>query len=171
MFSRKLSQIYLKAVVKPLAGSKGQKGGVLKEFEFRVEGKPVGKARPRFARMGDGVKTYTPKTTRDYERMIGEGFLSQGGTVFEHKYLSVRITAYFPIPKSTRKAERLLMETGYVPYDKKPDCDNLAKSVLDGLNGVAWIDDKQVVSLKVKKYYGVEAAVVVNIREVYIDDN
>jgi crossover junction endodeoxyribonuclease RusA len=32
------------------------------------------------------------------------------------------------------------------------DVDNVAKSVLDGLNGVAYEDDNQVVELLVRKY-------------------
>lgn len=34
----------------------------------------------------------------------------------------------------------------------KPDCDNIAKAVLDALNGVAFDDDSQVVTLVVRKY-------------------
>ena len=36
---------------------------------------------------------------------------------------------------------------------KKPDVDNVAKSVLDALNGVAWLDDSQVVRLEISKSY------------------
>ena len=35
----------------------------------------------------------------------------------------------------------------------KPDTDNIAKSILDALNGIAYKDDKQVVTLSVKKRY------------------
>ena len=37
---------------------------------------------------------------------------------------------------------------------KKPDCDNIAKIILDSLNGIAYADDKQIISLSVEKYYG-----------------
>ncbi len=40
----------------------------------------------------------------------------------------------------------------YVP--KKPDCDNIAKIILDALNGLAYDDDAQVVKLYVEKRYG-----------------
>jgi hypothetical protein len=33
------------------------------------------------------------------------------------------------------------------------DCDNIAKTVLDALNGVAYNDDKQIIQLEVGKYY------------------
>ena len=142
----------------------------MKEFEFEVEGIPKGKGRPRFARKGNFVRAYTPKTTHDYEHHIAETYVYKGGTAFDYPYLGVYIIAYFPIPKSTRKADRLLMETGCVWHNKKPDTDNVAKSVLDALNGIAWNDDKQVVSLKVKKYYGKVPKVIIKIKEIENDN-
>ena len=140
----------------------------MKDFEFVVEVTPKAKARPRFVRRGRFVQTYTPKTTLDYEKKIAEEYLLQGGTVFDYPYLEMAIIAYFPIPKSTRKSERLLLETECVPYDKHIDLDNLAKAVMDAVIGVAYIDDKQIASLKVKKYYGKVGRVVVRIREIEV---
>ena len=37
---------------------------------------------------------------------------------------------------------------------KKPDCDNYAKIVQDSLNGIAWVDDAQIVRLEVLKLWG-----------------
>jgi len=48
----------------------------------------------------------------------------------------------------------------------KPDTDNIAKSILDSLNGIAYKDDKQVVRLKVDKYYAEIPSVSVEIKEV-----
>lgn len=140
----------------------------MKEFTFTVEVTPKAKARPRFVRRGKFVQTYTPKTTLDYEKKIAEEYLLQGGTVFEYPYLEMAIVAYFPIPKSTRKSDRLLLETECVPYDKHIDLDNLAKAVMDAVIGVAYIDDKQIASLKVKKYYGKMGRVVVKIKEIEV---
>lgn len=140
----------------------------MREFEFTVYTKPKAKARPRFVRRGSYVTTYTPKTTLDYEHEIAEGFLLQGGTVFDYPYLEMSITAYFAIPKGTKKSERLLLETECVPYDKHIDLDNIAKSVCDALNNVAYTDDKQIASLKVKKFYGRESRVVIKIKEIEV---
>lgn len=41
-------------------------------------------------------------------------------------------------------------ETAHI---KKPDLDNMAKSVLDALNGLAYIDDSQIYSLTLFKTY------------------
>ena len=141
----------------------------MKDFEFIVETLPKAKARPRFARRGKYVHTYTPKTTQDYERLIAEQFLAQGGTVFDYPYLEMSVTAYFPIPKSTRKAEKLLYSTGNVPYPHKPDTDNLGKSIADALNKVAYLDDRQIVFLKVKKFYGTVPKIIIKIREIEVN--
>jgi len=39
------------------------------------------------------------------------------------------------------------------PHVGKPDCDNLAKSVCDALNGILWDDDRQICRLVVEKWY------------------
>ena len=48
---------------------------------------------------------------------------------------------------------------------KKPDCDNIAKICLDALNGLAYVDDSQVVCLSVSKMYAKEPKVVISLFE------
>ncbi len=48
-------------------------------------------------------------------------------------------------------------------YMHKPDSDNIAKIILDGLNGIAYIDDNQVTKLKVNKIYGIKSYIKVKI--------
>ena len=56
------------------------------------------------------------------------------------------IEAYSPLPESRPK--RVQSE----PFTVKPDADNIAKLVLDALNGYAYADDKQVVRLTTIKH-------------------
>ena len=58
------------------------------------------------------------------------------------------------------------MMDGLVPHTKKCDCDNLAKSILDSLNGIAYDDDSQVCRLIVEKIYGENPRVEVKLKEV-----
>ena len=111
---------------------------------FDVFGKVSGKGRPRFTR---GGHAYTPKGTRDYEMAIREAFENAPGRPQEpfSGPIAVCIITYRQLPKSTPKS--VCSE----PDTHKPDIDNVAKIVLDALNGVAWEDDAQVVSLKVLK--------------------
>ena len=50
----------------------------------------------------------------------------------------------------------------------KPDTDNIAKSILDSLNGIAYKDDKQIIRLTVEKWYAEVPNVTVEIKEVWI---
>ena len=65
----------------------------------------------------------------------------------------VLIRAQFEIPKSWTKAKKLQAEQREI-YPGKPDIDNVAKIVLDALNGVVFEDDAQVHALRVFKAYG-----------------
>ena len=53
------------------------------------------------------------------------------------------------------------MENHSLRPAKKPDCDNIAKSILDGLNKIAFHDDTQITTLIVTKYYTTEEPYVV----------
>lgn len=133
--------------------------------DFIVEGKPVGKGRPRFRRMGNFVQTYTPAATADYEKMVRLRFQNAGGQITE-KPVKIEIVAFFAPPKSMRKREKAEMLVNRILPMKKPDCDNIAKIVLDALNKIAYKDDSQVIELSVKKLYSESAKVCVHIEEI-----
>ena len=73
--------------------------------DFEIEGKPVGKGRPRFKRMGNFVQTYTPEKTADYEKLVRLRFQNAGGVITE-KPVRIKIVACFAPPKSTRKRDK-----------------------------------------------------------------
>lgn len=117
-----------------------------------VPGTPQGKARPRFSRKSGTV--YTPHKTVMYERKVAAAYKEEGGKKYAAGcYVKVLIRAFFPIPKSWSKAKRERALAGEIRPDKKPDIDNIQKVVLDGLNGIAYDDDKQVVYIACKKEY------------------
>lgn len=131
-------------------------------------GKPKGKARPRFVRTGNFVRTYNTKATVDYEELVKKSFKEQlGRTYITNESLdseiSVRITAYFKPNKSMSKKLKEEVIKHKIGYTHKPDCDNIAKIILDALNGLAFKDDNQITELKVFKIYGEEDKVEVEI--------
>ena len=133
--------------------------------DFEIEGKPVGKGRPRFKRMGNFVQTYTPEATKEYEKLVGMRFQNSGGVITD-KPVKIEIVAFFTPSKSTRKKDRIEMLANRILPMKKPDADNIAKIVLDALNKIAYVDDSQVIELVVKKRYAAEAKVSVHIEEI-----
>ena len=128
-----------------------------------IPGKPVGKARPRFRRAGFKVITYTPDESKKKE--VARIYKQSIGVLYTDITLRVRILAKFPIPESWSKKNKDRALKGEIKPNKKPDLDNIAKIILDGLNGVAYTDDKQVTSLEIEKVYSDTPCVVVYIAE------
>ena len=49
---------------------------------------------------------------------------------------------------------RPMAALAYRPHTQKPDCDNIAKAICDGLNRIAWADDRQICAVKISKAWG-----------------
>lgn len=120
-------------------------------IQFAVPGQPQGKGRARVGRVGKHVRMFTPEKTVAYEGLIALAAQDAmaGAPPLEGP---VKVTAFatFAIPASwskKRKAEARF-HTG------KPDADNIAKAIGDGLNGILWRDDSQVAICIVAKVYG-----------------
>lgn len=127
-------------------------------MEFEVNIRPHGKQRPRVCKNGI---TFTPKKTLDNEKLIRLAFIQSKCNKLEGN-LNVEITAIFAPNKSETKKNKALQITG-IPYNKKPDIDNICKEVLDALNGMAWNDDASVVKLSGEKRYGSEDKLIIKI--------
>lgn len=133
-------------------------------YEFEVEGKIIGKERPR-VNMNTGM-VYTPNKTKDYEFLIQQYFKMKYPRVSEIQgRVSVEIIAYMSIPKSTSKKNRELMLNNEISPTKKPDVDNIAKSILDAMNRFIIHDDNQVSKISVEKRYGEVEKVKIKIEE------
>ena len=124
------------------------------KVEFCVYGEPVAKARPRVRRMSQGnVVAYTPKKTADYEEYIRLAYKEAGGEMFPDEPLRLEVECDMGIPSSVSKKKFMDMNEGRIRPTKRPDIDNLVKTVLGAGNGVIYRDDKQVVELSVIKKY------------------
>lgn len=133
-------------------------------YKFIAFGAPVPKGRPRFNRKA-GI-AYTPRETQIYEKEVQAYFLMQ----YPHhkvldKPLAVSIDAYFEPPKSTSNRVKAQMYAGEIRHAKKPDADNIIKSICDALNGVAYVDDGQIVCVSCRKLYSDKARCEVTITE------
>lgn len=133
-------------------------------LRFEIAGDPVGKARPRFTRSG---RAYTPAKTVNYENLVKLSFTETIGYYVPSKEpVRMLIRAYYSIPKSTPKKKLPDMLEGRIMPTKKPDADNIIKSVADALNGIAYHDDAQIVSVLCEKLYSDRPRVEV---ELFID--
>ena len=116
--------------------------------KFSIPGPAQAKQRPRINRQTGRV--YTPNATHKYEKLVKECYGDRH--FFDEQYISVKITFKFTIPKSYSKAEYYEALVGDI-RPKKADIDNYIKSVLDGLNGVAFTDDRYICHLEAEKIY------------------
>ena len=113
-----------------------------------------GKERPRASMIGGHAHIYTPKKTKDFEKKIAREFLAAGGEKLG-KDIPIRLTViiFHGVPKSYSKKKRAACLNHDTRPIKKADIDNVCKCIMDGLNGVAYEDDTQIVSLIAYKYW------------------
>ena len=133
---------------------------------FVVLGPPQGKGRPKASSRGGFVRMYTPAATRQYEEKIAwSAVLARADWPVLETPISLRVVAHHPIPISwSKRKQQQALQGDLVPG--KPDLDNVAKAVLDALNGVIYLDDKQVVRLVAEKKYSFDPRVEVYVHEV-----
>lgn len=103
---------------------------------FVVPGEPVSKARARFTNYRSPGRVYTPEKTLTAERNVRAAYVAAGGRLDPSTDLAYGVIAHF-----------------YCGTRQRRDIDNMAKLILDGLNGVAWPDDVQVLELTLQKTF------------------
>lgn len=134
---------------------------------FTVPGKPLAWAR---ARTHNG-KFYTDPVRRSSKVQIGTlAKLAMGRRQPFVGAIVLTVRAYFAVPKSWPKWMQKAALAQQVHPTIRPDGDNLLKQVGDALNGVAWLDDCQVISAAVHKHYGEEARTEVEVFEVITEE-
>ena len=130
---------------------------------FEIE--PVEQARPRATRMGRGIRLYDPKKVSVYKKQLA--MMCQ----FQYKQapltgpLKVELNFFRHVQSSLSKKERALRLSGSHRPVVKPDTDNYIKSTLDGLNGLLWEDDNQIVDLVAHKYYSDKPRVEIEVKQ------
>lgn len=110
-----------------------------KSFTLKLPFKPKAKGRPRAGKYG----MYTDKATREYENLVKETWVVAGAPKFDGP-VTLTLTfhkSHIDVTVSEASEESSL----------RGDVDNYVKSLMDGLNGVAYDDDGQVVNLKAFK--------------------
>ena len=132
---------------------------------FTVDGDPVPKGRPRFARRGQFVQTYTDAKTIDYETHVAmRARHAIGATKPLEGALSVFLYLRYTVPASYSKKRKEACLRG-VEYPKRIDIDNVYKSITDAMNGIVYLDDSQIVEAHIKKVYAEESGANIMVQE------
>lgn len=110
-------------------------------FLFNIA--PLAKGRPRsFIQRGRLIVT-TPPATRVFERTVAQLAKAQHKGPPIEGPLYVACDFFIEKPKSVKRRYPSVA----------PDVDNYAKAALDALNGIVWMDDSQIVDLRLCKRY------------------
>jgi Holliday junction resolvase RusA-like endonuclease len=119
-----------------------------------IPGPAVAKGRPKFAVHGGRARAYTPAKTMRYEQLVAHAAgLAMNGAAPAECAVVVSVTAYLAVPKSYSKRKTADALAGVLRPTTKPDVDNYLKIALDGLNGIAFRDDAQVICASVSKQF------------------
>jgi Holliday junction resolvase RusA-like endonuclease len=113
------------------------------DYVIEIAMDPVAKGRPRMGALGN---VFTPKKTRDAEdamRWMVASSLAKRSTPLFDGPLDVNVQFTFAAPKSLKRRSHTV----------RPDLDNLIKG-LDALNGLVWVDDSQIQTIRATKHYG-----------------
>lgn len=97
---------------------------------FEIPGEPVSKSRARFTKRGSKTVAYTPEKTKQGEERVAWAYRAAGGTLDPDTEVAYAVHAQFFNGTMQRR-----------------DVDNMLKLILDGLNGIAYPDDTQVLEV------------------------
>lgn len=122
---------------------------------FVVPGQPVAKGRPKVSTAGGFSRLYTPAKTVSYEGLVAHSAsVAMAGTAPIEGPVSASLDIVMQVPASWSKKKQLQAVAGQIRPTTKPDADNVIKAIFDGMNGVVWRDDVQVVDFSGRKRYG-----------------
>ena len=120
-----------------------------------IPGKPFAKQRARATRQG---RMYTPAETVAFESIVRQIAVEQFAQPLVGPVRVVVVATFVPAESWSQKKRVAHMGR---PHTQKPDLDNCAKAVLDGLNRIAFADDSQVAEITARKLWGVTEQTVV----------
>ena len=132
---------------------------------FEVPGDPIPKGRPRFARRGTFVQTYTDSKTIEYETRVATlARIAMGSSEPLKSHLTVFLYLRYTVPASYTKKRKEACLNGF-EYPKRIDLDNCYKSITDAMNGIIYADDSQIVEAHILKCYSLEPGANIMIQE------
>ena len=115
--------------------------------------------------MRRGVRLYDPAKVRNYKSELALRARMRYPSKPLTGPLKVTLRFYRHLQSSLTKKERALRMSGAHRPTVKPDTDNYIKSTLDGLNGLLWADDNQIVDLVASKFYSDRPRVEIEVEE------
>lgn len=137
---------------------------------FTIPGPPVGKQRARTVRNNGITRSFTPEKTVNFEALVKTSFRAENPeAVPAPGPVGMLCTIIYPIPQSWSGRKKAAALAEIIRPTVKPDGSNVIKAVEDALNGIAWVDDRQIVDERIIKLYGIQPRTEVTIWEMEAD--
>jgi len=132
------------------------------KLKFKFIGEPKAIQSARFASIGGHMRSYQPKENKDWKSWIRVQAMNQlpSGWVATDEPVTVERLLFVFSPLKSHYSKKLLREHlkigGMILKDKKPDLsDNLAKGMMDALEGIVFVNDSRIWRIKESaKVYG-----------------
>lgn len=127
------------------------------EIKLTIPGKAVAKQSAKFTQIAGFIKAYQKASVVNYANFIKLCFMDKypehNVGELKGKMLKINIVEYREIPASKPKKFKQKAIEGILRPITKPDTDNIAKNIKDGLNKIAYPDDSQIVIEHIEKRY------------------
>ena len=138
----------------------------MKQIRFWVPGDVQPQGRPRASRTPTGINMRDDPKSSAYKSVIKLHFNKLHVKEMLEGPLCMKVTVYRKMTKKIAQSatKRQMAIDGIIRPDTRPDTDNYAKTFMDALNGIAYKDDSQIVTLLAEKFYGEEAGAFIEIQ-------
>jgi len=122
---------------------------MVKTIIFLVYGNPVAQPRPRAFKIKTGkIGVYDPKNAKEWKELVKLQAIKYRPPELLDQAISVWVNFSLLRPKSAPKKRKW--------PTKRPDLENLAKSIMDALKNVIYRDDSQIIDLYLTKRYCID---------------
>lgn len=136
-------------------------------IQFTIPGATQAQERPKFSRVGEGVKAVDPPKSRAYKELVKLVAWQNKPQEPLQGALKLEVDVYLMPPKKYHtKPKQALIASGELRPTTKPDTDNLVKGIKDGMSKIIWVDDAQIVELVVRKFYDMQPRAEVKVEAV-----
>lgn len=130
---------------------------------FIVEGNPHAQQRARATSVNGKVRMYDPEASVSFKELVAYSALRYRPEKLLEGAITLTLDICRVMPKNFSKKKIEQAKSGILRPTSKPDTSNYLKGVEDALNGIIWRDDSQIVTVIVRKWYGVRPGTFVQI--------
>lgn len=131
---------------------------------IRITGHPVPQGRPKATVIGGHARIYKPAKSRRWEedaRQVARQVMGIQPPV--KGCIAIDVQNHIAPPAGWPDWKRQAALAGQIKPTGKPDLSNLLKAAEDALNGIAWVDDAQIVAVRAGKHYSEQPVVILTI--------